>query len=168
MSEKENKTDKKDLIEDLKNSANKIWLAGLGALSMTDKEGTNYFKNLVQKGQDFEKLSIDKIKQLTDILKESLAEKVKETKSKAETVWEKIEGKIDGTKIKAETILEKIDNKLDERVATVLKRFGVPDGDEIAKIANRIDELSGTIDQLKKEIKEQEKKSVTDSEQSDI
>lgn len=44
----------KKMQEDLKESAYKIWLAGLGALSAAEEEGERLFKRLVEKGEEME------------------------------------------------------------------------------------------------------------------
>ena len=146
------------LIEDLKESASKIWLAGLGALSMTEGEGSNFFKNLVKKGQDFENMSIDQIKKVKDVLKDTLKdnvtervkEHVRDTRAKAENVWEKIGGKIEGTKTIAESVWDKLEDRFEDKIANTLNRFGVPTGDEIAKLTKRVEELAAIVENLKK------------------
>jgi len=146
------------LIDEIKESASKIWLAGLGALSMTDGEGSNFFKNLVKKGQDFENMSMDQIKKVKDILKETLKDSVTErvkdhvrdTRAKAENVWEKIGGKIEGTKTTAESVWDKLEERFEERIATALNRFGVPTGEEIAKLTRRVEDLADIVEKLKK------------------
>jgi len=146
------------LIDEIKESASKIWLAGLGALSMTDGEGSSFFKNLVKKGQDFENMSIDQIKKVKDILKETLkdnvAERVKDhvrdTRAKAENVWEKIGGKIEGTRTIAESVWEKLEERFEERIAAALNRFGVPTGEEISKLSKRVEDLAEIVENLKK------------------
>ncbi len=40
----------KELQNDIMDSAHKIWLAGLGAVSMAEQEGGKFFTNLVEKG----------------------------------------------------------------------------------------------------------------------
>lgn len=47
---------KGDRIEDLKTSMEKVWLAGLGALSQAEKQGDKLFKNLVKRGKKYEEL----------------------------------------------------------------------------------------------------------------
>jgi poly(hydroxyalkanoate) granule-associated protein len=146
------------LIDEIKESASKIWLAGLGALSMTDGEGSNFFKNLVKKGQDFENMSMDQIKKVKDILKETLKDNVTErvkdhvrdTRAKAENVWEKIGGKIEGTRTVAESVWEKLEERFEERIANALNRFGVPTGEEISKLSKRVEELANIVENLKK------------------
>ena len=146
------------IIDDLKESASKIWLAGLGALSMTDGEGSNFFKNLVKKGQDFENMSVDQIKKVKDVLKDTLkdgvAERVKEhvrdTRAKAENVWEKIGGKFEGTRTIAENVWERLEDRFEDKVANALNRFGVPTGEEISKLTKRVEELADIVEKLKK------------------
>ena len=47
---------KGDRIEDLKTSMEKVWLAGLGALSQAEKQGDKLFKSLVKRGKKYEEL----------------------------------------------------------------------------------------------------------------
>ncbi|KPA13309.1 Poly(Hydroxyalkanoate) granule-associated protein [Candidatus Magnetomorum sp. HK-1] len=146
------------LIEDLKESASKIWLAGLGALSMTEGEGTSFFKNLVKKGQDFENMSVDQIKKVKDVLKDTLKdnvtervkEHVRDTRAKAENVWEKIGGKFEGTRTIAENVWDRLEDRFEEKVANALNRFGVPTGEEISKLTKRVEELAEIVGKLKK------------------
>lgn len=44
----------KDAAKDLKESAQRIWLAGLGALAVAEEEGGRMFDNLVDRGRDWE------------------------------------------------------------------------------------------------------------------
>ena len=39
----------------LRDSVEQVWLAGLGALALTEEEGIRFFKRLVKKGEGFEK-----------------------------------------------------------------------------------------------------------------
>ena len=47
---------KDDSLDTLKTSANKVWLAGLGALAQAGKQGDKLFKTLVKKGKKYEDL----------------------------------------------------------------------------------------------------------------
>ena len=146
------------LIEEIKDSASKIWLAGLGALSMTDGEGSNFFKNLVKKGQDFENMSKEQIKKVKEVLKDTLKDNVTErvkdhvrdTRAIAGSVWEKIGDKIEGTRMVAGNVLEGLEERFEERVANALTRFGVPTGEEIAQLTKRVEELAAIVENLKK------------------
>ena len=65
---------------DLKESAQKIWLAGLGALSVAEQEGTRMFETLVERGRTFE---------------ERGRERMEETRSKVGDAASSVEDRID-------------------------------------------------------------------------
>lgn len=112
---------------EVKESAQKIWLAGLGALSAAEQEGSKLFKNLVEKGEQFE----GRGKTAYEDAKEDMGEAFAGAKEKAESTWDKIE------------------DRLDEAVSGALKRFGVPSRDEIATLTRRVEELTAVVEQLK-------------------
>ena len=56
---------KKSMQEDFKDSAGKIWLAGLGAFALAEEEGGKMFKKLVARGEDFEK-DVKKVETMVD------------------------------------------------------------------------------------------------------
>ena len=45
---------KRTLQDELKDSAHRIWLAGLGALAAAEEEGVKVFSRLVDRGRDVE------------------------------------------------------------------------------------------------------------------
>lgn len=65
---------------DLKESAQKIWLAGLGALSVAEQEGSRMFDSLVDRGRAFE---------------ERGKERMEETRAKAGDAAASFEDRID-------------------------------------------------------------------------
>jgi poly(hydroxyalkanoate) granule-associated protein len=80
MPTKTNTGEEKNVQDELKESAHRIWLAGLGALAMAEEEGSKLFSRLVDRGRDVEvkgKVEVDKVK------------------SKAESAWEQVGGKVD-------------------------------------------------------------------------
>ena len=121
------KEKKKDFTDDVRESANKIWLAGLGALSLAEEEGSKLFKRLVKEGEGFEKRSKKRFKKVQD----QFEDRVEEARDAAEETW------------------EKLGSTFDERVATTLKRLGVPSRMEIQKLTKRVEELTVKVDQLK-------------------
>ena len=120
-------TEKRDYQAELKDNAHKIWLAGLGALSAAEDEGSKMFKNLVARGEAFESRG---------------RERYDEVKEKVEDVAEKAKGR-------AETTWEKAESKLDDAVASALGRLGVPSRDEIATLTQRVEELTAVVEKLK-------------------
>ncbi len=112
------------LQNDVMESAHKIWLAGLGALAVGQEEGTKLFKNLVEKGQDFESAG-----------KEQVA---------------KAKGTVAGVKTVAESYWETFERTLDEKVTAVVHRLGVPTKDEIEGLTKKVEDLTKSIEKLRK------------------
>ncbi len=108
---------------DIKESAHKIWLAGLGALAVAEEEGTKVFNNLVERGEAFEARS-----------KEEVA---------------KVREKVEGVVGKAEGSWEKLSDSFDDRVAGTVRRLGVPSREEIETLTKRVEELTLKVDQLR-------------------
>ena len=57
-------TPERSLQDDLKDTAHRIWLAGLGALAAAEEEGSKLFSRLVDRGRDVEsrgKVEVDKV-----------------------------------------------------------------------------------------------------------
>jgi poly(hydroxyalkanoate) granule-associated protein len=100
---------------ELKDSAQKIWLAGLGALSVAEQEGTKMFERLVDRGRDFEGKG---------------RERMEEAREKVHEAASDVEGRID------------------EKVASALRRFGVPSRDEIRELTRRVEELNAKIERM--------------------
>jgi len=70
----------KKLQDDLRDSAHKIWLAGLGALSAAEEGGEKLFKSLVEKGEKLEAQG---------------KEKVEEAQEKLGDTWKDLEARLD-------------------------------------------------------------------------
>lgn len=117
----------KEFQAEIKDSAHKIWLAGLGALSAAEEGGSKLFRNLVERGEAFEKTTRKTYGEAKDKVEEA-AETVRD---RAETTWEKVEA------------------RLDEAVTAALGRLGVPSRDEIATLTQRVEELTAVVEKLK-------------------
>jgi len=118
------KIDIDKLQKDAKESANRIWLAGLGALSTAEKEGSKVFKELVKKGEAYEKKARTQLKGLRGSV-ETAASKAKDS---AASAWDKVEG------------------AWDDRVAATLRRIGVPSKEEIGRLTHRVEELTALVE----------------------
>ena len=108
---------------EIADNAHQIWLAGLGAVATAQEEGGKLFKNLVEKGQDFEKVGRDKVDQA--------------------------KGAVTGVKVVAESYWETFERTLDEKVTTVIHRIGVPTKDEIDTLTERVESLTDAIEKLR-------------------
>lgn len=111
----------------IRESANQIWLAGLGAFAKTQKEGEKLFKTLVKEGEKVEKRA-----------KETATERVEEAK-----------GRVVEFRGKANEQLDRLEELFQERVAQVLHRLGVPTQADIQELTQRVEELNESVLALK-------------------
>jgi len=120
-----------ELPKELKESVNKVWLAGLGALALAEEEGSKLFKSLVKKGEEYE------VRGKAEIGKEfgKLKDIVVEVRGKAGRAIEEVSGKVS--------------DKVDDQVTAALARLGVPSKDEIATLTARVEELTTLVEKLK-------------------
>ena len=82
---------KKNVPTDVRESAHKIWLAGLGALSVAEDEGSKLFKRLVKEGEGFEKRGKDRMQKVQD----TVETKVDDVRDAAETTWDRLGSNFD-------------------------------------------------------------------------
>lgn len=114
----------------VKDSAQQIWLAGLGAFSKAQQEGTKAFESLVKEG-----LSIQRKTQA--VAEERIAGATSRMTNMANDLTAKATGQWD----KLETIFE-------DRVARTLSKLGVPTAQDIDALIERIDELNRNVQKL--------------------
>jgi len=114
---------KKDTQSELKDSAQKIWLAGLGALAAAEEEGGKLFRSLVERGEKYQSPLGDPVA--------SASKTVRGTVSKART--------------RAGKTLDELESVFDEQVGAVLHRLGVPTRSEVSKLTRRVEELTRAV-----------------------
>lgn len=115
------------LASAVKDSAQQIWLAGLGAFSKAQEEGSKVFDTLVKEG-----LSIQRKTQA------AAEEKITEAASK-------MSGMASDIQSKAGNRWDKLENIFEERVAKALGKLGVPSARDVSALAERIDQLDKHI-----------------------
>ena len=116
-----------DFKEEIKQNAEKVWLAGLGALATAEEEGGKLFRGLMKKGESYEKKGLAQF----DKLKAKVEGAAETARERAEVAWGKVEDKVEG-----------VEDRLDDRVAGVLRKLGVPSKNEIATLTRRVEELT--------------------------
>jgi poly(hydroxyalkanoate) granule-associated protein len=112
------------LAQSVKESAQQIWLAGMGAFSKAQTEGGKVFDTLIKEGMNLQKKT------------QGLAEE------RIGAVTGKMTAMADGMSGKAGAQWDKLETIFEERVARALKRMGVPTTQDIDVMMARIDELS--------------------------
>ncbi len=112
------------LSSTVKDSAQQIWLAGLGAFSKAQEEGGKVFESLVKEGMS--------IQRKTQAVAE---EKISEATSRVTTMASDIGSKAQGQ-------WDKLENIFEDRVAKALSKLGVPSARDLEALSARVDALS--------------------------
>ena len=120
----DNKKSNAQLSSTVKDSAQQIWLAGLGAFSKAQEEGGKVFESLVKEGMS--------IQRKTQAVAE---EKISEATSRVTTMASDIGSKAQGQ-------WDKLENIFEDRVAKALSKLGVPSARDLEALNARIDALS--------------------------
>jgi poly(hydroxyalkanoate) granule-associated protein len=119
-----------DLAGMVKDSAQQIWLAGMGAFAKAQAEGGKVFEALIQEGTALQRktqgLAEDKINEVTG----RMSNMAGEVTAKAGEQWDKLE-----------SIFE-------SRTAKALGRLGVPTAADIQALSARIDALAARVEAL--------------------
>jgi poly(hydroxyalkanoate) granule-associated protein len=118
------------LAATVKESAQQIWLAGLGAFSKAQSEGGKVFEALVKEG-----LGIQKRTQA--VAEEKLSEAAGKMSSMASDLSTKASGQWD-----------KLEGIFEERVSRALNKLGVPTSRDVEALVKRIDHLQHTVSAL--------------------
>lgn len=108
----------------VKDSAQQIWLAGLGAFSKAQEEGGKVFEALVKEGLT--------IQRKTQAVAE---EKITEATSRVTTMASDIGSKAQGQ-------WDKLENIFEDRVAKALAKLGVPSARDLEALSARVDALA--------------------------
>ena len=128
------------LASSVKDSAQQIWLAGLGAFSKAQAEGGKVFETLVKDGVGLQRKT-------QAAAEEKISEATSKMTSMANGITAKATGVATDITAKATGQWDKLENIFEERVAKALSKMGMPTAKEVQALVKRVDELS---DQLKK------------------
>ena len=120
------------LKSSVKDSAQQIWQAGLGAFAKAQAEGTRAFEALVKEGNLLQRKT-----------QTAAEEKISEATSKMTHMASDISSKASGHWDKLETIFE-------DRVAKALGKLGVPSAKDVNALKDRIHALDKTVEKLSK------------------
>jgi poly(hydroxyalkanoate) granule-associated protein len=115
------------LAENIKASAQQIYLAGLAQFSKAQQEGGKVFEGLVKEG-----LAVQRKTQA------AAEERISEVTNKATGMANEVAAKATGQWNKLEDIFE-------DRVARALNKLGVPSAKDIETLISRIDSLSKQV-----------------------
>ena len=120
------------LAGQVKDSAQQIWLAGMGAFSRAQAEGTKVFEALVKEGASLQKKTQSAAEEKLSGVTSKMTSMAGDVQAKAGQHWDKLE-----------SIFE-------ERTAKALNKLGVPSAKDVDALSARIDALSATVAKLTK------------------
>ncbi len=116
----------------VKDSAQQIWLAGMGAFSKTQQEGGKVFDALVKEGMSLQRktqgIAEDKISEVTG----KMSAMAGTVTTKAGQNWDKLE-----------SIFE-------QRTAKAMNKLGVPTAKDVDALIRRVDALAAAVAKLSK------------------
>lgn len=115
------------LSRSLSESAQQIWLAGVGAFGRAQAEGTKLFEGLAREGLSLEQTAR------------------KFAGGQAEVVRDAVESTVDQARVRAVDTWDRLEKVVEERVHKALGKLGVPDRDDIADLSRRIDALTNEL-----------------------
>ena len=116
------------ISEHMKDSAQQIWLAGMGAFAKTQQEGTKVFEALVKDGT--------KLQETTQQAQAKVAEAAHKMSSMASQMGEKATGQMD-----------RLEGIFEERVAKALHHMGLPRAKELSDLQDRVSALETQLAQ---------------------
>ncbi len=118
------------LAGSVKDSAQQIWQAGLGAFARAQAEGTKAFESLVKEGVSLQRKTQAAAEEKISEATHRMSSMATDISSKASGQWDKLE------------------NIFEDRVAKALSKLGVPSAKDVEALIARIDELNATVREL--------------------
>ncbi len=114
----------------VKDSAQQIWQAGLGAFNKAQAEGSKAFESLVKEGISIQRKTHAAAEGKLSEASNKMSHMATDISSKAAGQWDKLE------------------NIFEERVAKALNKLGVPSAKDVSALIARIDELNQSVQKL--------------------
>ncbi len=114
----------------VRDSAQQIWLAGLGAWGKTRDEGVKVFNALVREGKGIESHTRRLAGARVGIVTGQMSKAASGAQARATATWDKLE------------------HVFEQRVARALHRLGVPTSKEIAALTRRVESLTASVEKL--------------------
>jgi poly(hydroxyalkanoate) granule-associated protein len=120
------------LAAQVRDSAQQIWLAGMGAFSKAQAEGRQVFETLVKEGTTLQKKTQTAAEERLGEVTTKMTTMAGDVSAKAGQQWDKLE-----------TIFE-------DRTAKALKRLGVPAAKDLEALSAKVEALSAQVERLAK------------------
>ena len=113
-------------------SAQQIWMAGVGAFTRAQGEGSKLFEALVKEGMTIEQTTRKLATGKVDAVRDAVEDRVGVVRERAVDTWDRLE-----------TVFE-------TRVQRALNRLGVPGREDLTELTARVNELNGELRKISK------------------
>lgn len=113
-------------------SAQQIWMAGVGAFTRAQGEGSKLFEALVKEGMTIEQTTRKLATGRVDAVRDAVEDRVGVVRERAVDTWDR---------------LEKV---FEDRVQRALNRLGVPSREDLNELSGRVSELNGELRRMAK------------------
>lgn len=108
-------------------SAQQIWMAGMGAFNRAQGEGSKLFEALVKEGMNIEQHTRKLAGGKVDAVRDAVENRVGVARERATDTWDR---------------LEKV---FEERVQRALNRLGVPSSEDLSDLTSRVNSLTNLL-----------------------
>lgn len=115
------------LSRTLSESAQQVWLAGVGAFGRAQTEGTKLFEALIKEGLKLEKNALRFAGGQADVVRGAVESTVGQARERATDTWDR---------------LEKV---FEDRVQRALTKLGVPGRDDLSELTHKVDTLTAEL-----------------------
>lgn len=118
------------LSKNLSESAQQVWLAGVGAFGRAQAEGSKLFETLVKEGLSLEQTTRKLAGGRVDAVRDAVESTVGQARERASDTWDR---------------LEKV---FEDRVQRALRRLEVPSREDLGALIDRVDALNAELRRL--------------------
>jgi len=115
------------LSRSLVESAQQIWMAGVGAFTRAQGEGSKLFEALVTEGMNIEKTTRKLAGGRVEAVRDAVEDRVGAVRGRASDTWDRLE------------------NVFEDRVQRALNRLGIPGRDDLVALSARVDALTAQL-----------------------
>lgn len=123
-----------NLLKSVRDSAQEIWQAGLGAFAKAQQEGTKVFETLVKEGEGLSRktrnIAESKINEVSGNVSKAASTISTKAQAQATEAWDKLE------------------QVFEDRVARALNRLGVPTQKDVQALSKRVEELTASLNAM--------------------
>ncbi len=145
------KNNENGLPADVQEATERVLLAGVGALAVTEKKGGKLFKKLVKKGKKYNGAGLEQVEQIRTQIEGRAGQVKRDVDEQTGKVKKALDTRLGKARQAADGALGGVEQRLQEAVTVALQGLGIPTRDEIAGLRASVQQLSKNLDALRTE-----------------